>query len=68
MQESDYNSQFCGIFCKQQLSDGPVTLSYGIFPDLIISWTMSNSPIYANFFFLKHISRTFVHNITLLCV
>lgn len=68
MQERDYTSQFCGIFCKQQLTDAPVTHSHGIFPDLITSWTMNNSPIYAGFFFLKHISRTFVHNITSLCV
>lgn len=70
MLERDYNSQFFGIFYTQPLTDATVTHSHGIFPDLIISWTLSNSPIYADFFFFlfKHISCTFVHNITLLCV
>lgn len=38
------------------------------FPDLIISWALSNSPIYLDFFFSEHISCTFVHNIALLYV
>lgn len=39
------------------------------FPDLIISWALSNSPIYVVvFFFPKHISCTFVHNTALLYV